>query len=322
MMFSIIIPTHNSNDTLRIALRSCLNQTNGDFEIIVIDDASNEPAAIVCADLEDRRITCLTNPTNLGASTSRNRGLDTARGDYIVFLDADDIYLPHKLEVLARTIQREQPGVLLHRQFRLHGKSDGRISWSELPARRWDGQTPLEEFTFRGGDYYNINVLCVSRLILQNVRFRPEIRMLEDQAFVYDCLRAAQHIAVLDDLLAVYVDDSRSSRASRRYRSRQDFLAFQRYAQQHLTLRGQALINAAIASELNAFTHPVLVPFALFRGMQAGMPLGRSTFYAFRSIVGLPLANKVLSTLRAAKSKPRAPEWLDLLEPLEEGIKR
>src|SRR5690606_16966698 len=190
MMFSIIIPTHNSNDTLRIALRSCLNQTNGDFEIIVIDDASNEPAAIVCANLEDRRITCLTNPTNLGASASRNRGLEAARGDYIVFLDADDIYLPHKLEVLARTIQREQPGVLLHRQFRLHGKSDGRISWSELPARRWDGQTPLEEFTFRGGDYYNINVLCVSRLILQNVRFRPESRMLEDRALVYYSLRA------------------------------------------------------------------------------------------------------------------------------------
>jgi glycosyltransferase involved in cell wall biosynthesis len=319
MMFSIIIPTHNSNATLTVALRSCLNQTFGDFEIIVIDDASQEPAAKICEGFADPRIVCLRNGFNIGASASRNRGLEAARGDYAVFLDADDVYLPNKLEVLSRAIANGHPDVLLHRQYRLFKTQEGAASWSELPTRSLEPGEPIEEFTFRAGEYYNINVLCVRRRIFEVMRFRPGMRMLEDQAFVFDCVRAAKTVAVLDDLLAVYLDDSRAGRASRRYRTPEDFRAFQDYAQNHLTVRGQALIDATIASELSIFSHPLKVTGALWRGYRAGMAFPRLLFYGFRSIAGARISAALLDLARIATPASPSPKWMSLLYPSQEA---
>lgn len=314
MMFSIIIPSHNSNGPLRNALKSCLAQTFADFEVIVIDDASREPAESVCADLADPRVRCFRNERNLGASASRNIGLDAARGDYVAFLDADDLYLPRKLEVLASAIAAENSDVLLHRQYRVQGSQAKGFIHSELPRQRIPDGEPIEEFTFRGGNYYNINVICVRRSIARSVRFRSEMRMLEDQAFVYDCVRFASKVTILDDLLAVYVDDSRDGRASKRYRSADDYAEFQAYAAQHLTLRGQALIEATIASDLSFFRHPLRVIKAILSGYRAGMPLPRTIFYAFRSVVGANIANSIMDLMisRSARTLRQLPESYEL----------
>lgn len=104
-LVSILIPAYQSAPWLRATLESALAQTHSPTEIIVVDDGSmDETAALAraCAADFPGRIQTVTQP-NLGASAARNHALRLARGDFIQFLDADDLLSPRKIELqLAR----------------------------------------------------------------------------------------------------------------------------------------------------------------------------------------------------------------------------
>lgn len=91
---SIVIPTHNRPSLLPRALRSALASCPDDGEIIVVDDASDPPAADSLANLADPRLRLIVNPGPHGASAARNFGVAAARGDLVLFLDDDDELLP------------------------------------------------------------------------------------------------------------------------------------------------------------------------------------------------------------------------------------
>jgi glycosyltransferase involved in cell wall biosynthesis len=91
---SIVIPTHNRPKLLPRALRSALENCPDDGEVIVVDDASNPPAADCLADVSDPRLRLIENPGPHGASAARNLGAAEARGDILLFLDDDDEFLP------------------------------------------------------------------------------------------------------------------------------------------------------------------------------------------------------------------------------------
>ena len=90
---SIIIPVYNADKYLVAALDSALQQTLGDIEIVCIDDGSTDSSAEILAEYQkkDKRVKVFTQP-NSGGSAARNAGLDKATGDYVMFLDADDLY--------------------------------------------------------------------------------------------------------------------------------------------------------------------------------------------------------------------------------------
>lgn len=95
---SVVIPTYNRAALLQRAIRSVLNQTFGDFEVVVVDDASTDETGETIAAFADTRIRYFRQPRNLGVAEARNRGLCEARGDFIALLDSDDEWLPTKLE--------------------------------------------------------------------------------------------------------------------------------------------------------------------------------------------------------------------------------
>ncbi|MGH8875583.1 MAG: glycosyltransferase family 2 protein, partial [Acidimicrobiia bacterium] len=103
---SVIIPTYNRSGLVGRALRSVMAQTYRDFEVIVIDDASTDDTAQVVVGFPGVRY--LRNDTNLGGAASRNRGIAAARGDYVAFLDSDDEWLPHKLELQVEAMVEDQ----------------------------------------------------------------------------------------------------------------------------------------------------------------------------------------------------------------------
>lgn len=106
---TVLMPVHNAAATLRQAVASVRAQSRGDWELILIDDASTDGSGALAQELagEDARIRLLTLPQNLGAAAARNHGLAQARGRFIAFLDADDRWHPEKLarqlEFMART---------------------------------------------------------------------------------------------------------------------------------------------------------------------------------------------------------------------------
>ena len=97
---SVIIPVHNSEYYVAEAIRSALNQTYKNLEIIIIDDASEDSSREIIKGfiLNNDFVRLVELPENNGTAFARNIGLQTAKGKFIAFLDSDDIWLPTKIE--------------------------------------------------------------------------------------------------------------------------------------------------------------------------------------------------------------------------------
>src|SRR5215217_3734904 len=97
---SVIVPAYNAAGYLERALASALAQTMPDLEVIVVDDASSDTTFEVACKIAARasRVRVLRNERNSGENASRNRAISTARGEWIALLDADDEWLPERLE--------------------------------------------------------------------------------------------------------------------------------------------------------------------------------------------------------------------------------
>ncbi len=103
-LISVIIPVYNGESTIQETIESVLKQTFPNFELIVIDDGSQDSTLRIISTVQDPRIKVFSY-LNAGVSTSRNRGLSHATGDFISFIDADDLWTPDKLESQLKALQ-------------------------------------------------------------------------------------------------------------------------------------------------------------------------------------------------------------------------
>lgn len=98
-LISVVMPTHNNQNTIKEAINSILSQTYKNFEFIIINDGSIDDTEKIIKSFKDKRIKYLENKTNKGISFSLNKGIKTAEGKYIARMDADDISLPQRLKI-------------------------------------------------------------------------------------------------------------------------------------------------------------------------------------------------------------------------------
>lgn len=97
-LVSIIMPSYNTDMYVEKTIQSVLAQTYINWELLIVDDCSNDNTMAILDKVSDNRIRIYKNENNLGAAASRNRALQEARGQWIAFLDSDDLWLPGKLE--------------------------------------------------------------------------------------------------------------------------------------------------------------------------------------------------------------------------------
>ena len=97
-LISIIIPVYNAEKFLDETINTVLNQTYKNFELILVNDGSKDKSVDVIKKHNDKRIKLIDNKNNKGAALSRNDGIRKAKGRYICFLDADDLWNKEKLE--------------------------------------------------------------------------------------------------------------------------------------------------------------------------------------------------------------------------------
>ncbi|MDE6290351.1 MAG: glycosyltransferase [Muribaculaceae bacterium] len=116
---SVIIPVYNAERWLRDALASLQAQSYADFEAILVDDGSTDCSAAICKEFcgEDVRFRLVSQP-NAGVSAARNSGLDRARGEWIAFMDADDVMPPDALAVLMDNAVKSGAGIVAGRYVR------------------------------------------------------------------------------------------------------------------------------------------------------------------------------------------------------------
>jgi glycosyltransferase involved in cell wall biosynthesis len=101
-LVSVIMPAYNAASFIRESMSSILNQTYKNIELVVIDDGSTDATANIVSSFRDQRIVLINRSQNSGLAAARNEGLARATGDYIAWLDSDDISSPNRLHTQMR----------------------------------------------------------------------------------------------------------------------------------------------------------------------------------------------------------------------------
>jgi glycosyltransferase involved in cell wall biosynthesis len=126
MLFSIIVPTYNRANFISFTIQSLLNQTEKDFEIIVVDDGSTDDTENVVKEIDAKNITYV-RISNSERGFARNYGANLAKGDYINFFDSDDIALNNHLSEASRMIQLYKQPEVFHLNYAIKNMETGQL---------------------------------------------------------------------------------------------------------------------------------------------------------------------------------------------------
>ncbi len=185
---SIVIPAYNAEKYIERCVDSIINQTFQDFEIIIVNNGSADGTKEICKELEkrDTRISFYdTGSDNKGVSFARNIGIQEAAGEYISFVDADDILRPDMLEVLRKHIKTT--GAVIAGCSFFQWKSAEDISSQEVAASKY----PVKTYSFQ--EYVSTGILngdtrCWSKLYhrdcVKDCRFDETLSIGEDMLFL------------------------------------------------------------------------------------------------------------------------------------------
>lgn len=135
---SVIIPTCDRVHFLRRALESVLNQSFSDFEIIVVDDHSRDGTLEFLKNIRDKRIRFISRHDRGGGSAARNTGIASAKGEYLAFLDDDDVWHERKLQRQFEIMQRcPEVGLVYTGTVKVY-QDNGRVFRTTIPQHRGD----------------------------------------------------------------------------------------------------------------------------------------------------------------------------------------
>lgn len=173
--FSIILPTYNRAHLVSISIKSVINQSFTNWELLIIDDGSTDNTALVLQPfLSDPRI-YYHYQHNQERSAARNNGIKKAKGKFICFLDSDDYYLANHLEAIYRSIQEHKEAVALY-YTQCQFNTDGLLT------------TPKPLGTIKGKGIYN--VLNNSLLLTNSISVHSELLTLN---------KFPEHLSIFED---------------------------------------------------------------------------------------------------------------------------
>jgi glycosyltransferase involved in cell wall biosynthesis len=195
---SVVIPCFQAHATLPRAVASVAQQSSRARELIVVDDASGEDTSAVLRDLQQRygedwlRIVRLER--NQGPASARNAGWEAAGGEYVAFLDADDSWLPAKLE-------RQHAFMRAHPEYALSGH---RAVYGDDPPVPVGAEPAFSEIS-RGSVLLRNPMVTPSFMVRRAIerRFHGESRHMEDHRFLQELVFSGARIARLEEPLAL-----------------------------------------------------------------------------------------------------------------------
>jgi glycosyltransferase involved in cell wall biosynthesis len=181
--FSVVIPVYNRAHLLGDALTSVLRQTEQDFEIVVVDDGSNDDPESVVKSFADPRVVFL-RQANGGGGKARNAGIDASKGRFVAFLDSDDQFLPHHLAAM-RSLLEGTINTGAYARF-IVDRGNGRTIFKPHRAVR-DGED-MAMYLLCDRGFIATSVIVVPAQIARTIRFNENLPAAEDTDFL---IRAA-----------------------------------------------------------------------------------------------------------------------------------
>ena len=185
-LVSIIIPAYNAAPFLAETIQSLCNQTYAHWEAIIVNDGSTDNTATICESFIDKRVSTI-HQSNTGVATARNNGMALAKGDYIVFFDADDLMAPDFLQARIQVLE-ENPDL---------GYAGGLVETFPVKEvqRLAAAADPENEILFFKPGYVTIPSNYVFKkevLIENNILFNKELNSSADRFFVLEVSKFAK----------------------------------------------------------------------------------------------------------------------------------
>lgn len=203
---SVVMPAYNAAEYIEEAVMSVRNQTWEYWELLVIDDGSTDTTSQIMEKMaaEDSRISYIKNEENMGVARTRNRGMDLCKGDYIAFLDSDDIWHPEKLEKQIKCME-ENRADLSYTSYALINCKGEKIKADYIVPKIISFEELLKE-----------NVIGCSTVMIKNMpektyRFQPDFYH-EDYVLWLEYLKNGHRVIGCTQVLVNwrYVQNSRS----------------------------------------------------------------------------------------------------------------
>ena len=171
IQFSVVIPAYNAAASIRASVESCLRQSLPPLEMIVVDDASTDGTADIIRTHFGEAVKLISLAENSGPAAARNAGITAARGSFIAFQDADDIWHPEKLACVEQVL-RAHPGI----DFLFHSYTLGNLPADISAALLQPQRLPLWRLLLG-------NVIATPCAVLRrtdDLRFNEHMRYMED----------------------------------------------------------------------------------------------------------------------------------------------
>lgn len=204
-MITIITPAYNAENYLCETIESVLKQSYEDWELIIVDDCSTDYTNVIAKGYADKdpRIRVIKAPKNGGVAAARNIGLENATGEYIAFVDSDDLWKPDKLEKQL-TFMKEKGCVLSYTDFQKFNTEDGSLGKVMRCPKKMRPKDILK----------NTAIGCLTVMVdkKQAGEFRmPPLNHTEDNCTWYHILKNTNQTAYnLGEVLSLYRDGNAS----------------------------------------------------------------------------------------------------------------
>lgn len=209
-LVSVIMPVHNRADTVGPSVRSVLAQTHTDWELLITDDGSRDDSweQISQFAADDDRIRPRRLPTSGGAARARNAAIARARGNYVAFLDSDDMWLPAKLERQLGFAQTTGAALTFTSYYKVDGDYAGEAADFTPNGRIVQARPQVDYAAMLWQDHIGALTAMYARDVL-GTRYMPDLIKRQDYALWLDIMRDGVNARGLGEPLAIY----RSGRA-------------------------------------------------------------------------------------------------------------
>lgn len=239
-MFSVVVPCFNAKQTIRECLRSILSQTYRDFEVVVIDDGSDDGTAEILDEYSAvYRDVHIYHFANSGVSISRRRGIALASGEYIVFVDADDTVNSDLLDELRSAVMDHDFPDIIRYQANLvndqEHKDHQRYNFTDSLNTPMSGIAALHQWSTPGKKYAVYWLFAFKWIIFTKVIFGTNLRCYEDVALIPVLVATSKKVVTIGYVGYNYTYNNATSltniQSIEAERSRAlDFLSAYRYA--------------------------------------------------------------------------------------------
>ena len=214
---SVIVPLYNRAGRIVEALRAVCSQTLTDIEVIVVDDRSTDGSLAAAGEAAagDARIRVLARETNGGPSGARNTGVAAARGDFVAFLDSDDLWAPEKLEAQLNAARaRPEPGRVFCTTSTRVARGNGRAD-EILPRRPLTPGERVGDYLYAANEFFQCSSYFLGHDLARSIAFDERLRQYEDHLYVMAAEATGADFVQLPEVLTTWHDDDRDDRMAR-----------------------------------------------------------------------------------------------------------